>query len=380
MYRQKKIYIIYSFILTVVFLLYLSGGILKSNTTMSTFSSMEQLPQLKYNDDRMEILGFYTEPEPPLSGSYGIMQQHSGDLTYIAPFYYRIGDKSGRVEKWHGITDAQVKNVVDSAHKKNVRVLALVHNLLYGQSGVGRQVAHQVLQDAQSRGEFITSLLATVQSADFDGVNIDIEDINYSDRDNFSALVRETKKAFESYGLLVTVSVPPETGQLIPGSWARNFDYKEIGKWADRVAVMTYDEHGYVTSPGPVASTKWVDKVIKYTVSVIPQDKVLLGIPAYGFDWTVDKRSPRYLSYKLAMDVAGSNGVKPEFDQVGEVPYITYAANGEKHQVWFEDARSFKIKADLARKWGLRGLAIWRLGMEDPAIWKSIGRDFTVAK
>lgn len=87
-------------------------------------------------------------------------------------------------------------------------------------------------------------MLATVQSAGFDGVNIDIEDINYSDRDNFSALV------------------------------------------------MTYDEHGYVTGPGPVASAKWVDKVIKYTVSVIPQNKVLLGIPAYGFDWTVDKRSP----------------------------------------------------------------------------------------
>jgi len=331
----------------------------------------------------LEILGFYTGDEPGLSGSYSVLENHSENLTYIAPFYFRVSLNGGGIEKMQGIGDRDIRKLVEDAHGRDVQVMALVHNLLYGRPAseeAGKKTAHAVLADSAAREKFIEDMFKLVKKYDFDGINLDIEDIFPGDRDNMSALVRETKERFSSEGLLVTVCVPPESGDFVEGSWAVNFDYPEIGRWADRVVIMTYDEHGYSTGPGPVASVSWVQKVIRYSVSVIPSDKILLGIPAYGFDWTVDKPKPRYLSFKLASETAERAGIIPGFDNRGKVPYFEYKDGAEEHRVWYEDEKSFRAKAELASKWGLGGLAIWRLGMEDPAVWEYIDGDIEVQK
>lgn len=326
----------------------------------------------------LEMLGFYTEAEGQIPSSFSTLEANSDNFTFIAPFYYRLGDNNS--PELQGVGQDQVKMLIEYAHRRNVKVLALVHNLMYGIPGVGKEKAHDILKDSSSRKRFAGEITELVDSSGFDGVMLDIEDIRNEDKDNFSDLVREIKYNFSRSNLTLGVAVPPETGEFIEGSWAINFDYAAIGRWADRIIVMTYDEHGYSTLPGPVASREWVKRVVNYSISSIPKEKIMLGIPGYGFDWEEDKPGPRYLSHRLATDIARSEQVEPVFSQEKTVPVFRYIQNGKEHQVWFEDTRSFAVKVKIAEQYGLKGLALWRMGMEDPRIWSYIDENINVVK
>lgn len=325
-----------------------------------------------WQNQPLEVLGFYTGSEPGLPSSEYSMVNNSGNLTFIAPFFYRIKADGSDIEKWNDTTTGQIKNTIKLAHSKDIKVLALVHNLLYGSSKTGQQAAHRVLNNTAKRQRFVGQVLQLVKGSGYDGVNIDIENIYPQDGKNFSLFLKDLKTSFAKNDLLVTVSVPAKTRDSYPGQWGQHFDYKEISKWADRVVVMAYDEHGFSSGPGPIASTTWLEKVIRYSVSVIPRDRILLGVPAYGFDWSEDGKNPKYLSFKTALETAKSQNVEPVIDQTSKSPHFNYQVNQNNHHVWFENAASSKYKIQLAQRYGLQGIAIWRLGMEDPGIWKLI--------
>lgn len=332
-----------------------------------------QEPGIQYWQNKpLEILGFYTGAEPGLPSSESSMVTNSRNITFIAPFFFRIKADGSGIEKWNDTATGQIDAAVEQAHSKNIKVLALVHNLLYGKSGTGEQAAHEVLKNAKSRHRFIGQVLELVKSKGFDGVNIDIETILPHDGNNFSLLIRELKITFAKHDLLVTVCVPAKTRDSYPGQWGQPFDYKEIGNWADRVVVMAYDEHGYSSGPGPIASTPWLKNVIRYSVKVIPRDRILLGVPAYGFDWSDNDKKPAYLSFQKAIATAKAKNVVPEIDETFKAPHFNYQVNNENHQVWFENSISSKYKIELAQRNGLQGIAIWRLGMEDPGVWNYI--------
>lgn len=337
------------------------------------------IPDNPAKNNPMEIMAFYTEAEDPLPSSFSSLSSNAKNISYISPFYYKL-TSDGSLEKWDGVSQDKVDLLVSYARQRDVKVLALVHNLLYGEKNLGKKLAHKVLKNYDSREKFVNDTFDLVSKAGFDGVMLDIEDINYEDRDNFSALVKQMKQTFAPHDLTVAVSVPPETGALIPGSWAVNFDYKAIGRWADRVVIMAYDEHGYSTKPGPIASQDWVENVLDYSCSVISRDKIILGVPTYGFDWNAGKKAPKYLSFDLARKLANENGEVPVFNQTHGAPSFSYSKDGQKHETWYEDVNSFKVKAEIVEKRGLRGLAIWRLGMEDPEIWRYLDSEIQVRK
>lgn len=336
-------------------------------------------PNTPEKTNPMEIMGFYTEAEGPLPSSFSSLSSNAENISFIAPFYYKL-TRDGSLKKWAGVSQDQADLLISYSHQKDVKVLALVHNLLYGEKELGKKLAHKILKDDKSRQKFVNDTFSLVSEAGYDGVMLDIEDLNYEDRDKFSALVKQMKIRFSENGLMVAVSVPPESGKLTPGSWAANFDYKAIGKWADRVVIMAYDEHGYSTKPGPIASRDWVEKVLDYSCSVISRDKIILGVPTYGFEWKTGNKVPRYLSFDLASKLADENNEIPVFNQSFGAPGFSYTKGGQTHETWYEDVNSFKVKAEIAETWGLRGLAVWRLGMEDPAIWQYVDEEIEVKK
>jgi spore germination protein len=111
----------------------------------------------------------------------------------------------------------------------------------------------------------------------------------------------------------------------------------------------------------------WVEKVINYTLKSFHPKKVLLGIAAYGYDWSWGKG--KALQYNGIQNLIKSNKVAPKWHSVYKVPYFTYKSWGVTHQVWYENSYSTSYKADLVKKYGLKGVAVWRLGYEDPNIW-----------
>ncbi|MHB8171312.1 MAG: glycosyl hydrolase family 18 protein [Thermincolia bacterium] len=322
------------------------------------------------------VLGFYTNPEGPIPGSLAVAQTHSGSLSAIAPFWFRLDrGGQGKISSFDnlGFTPAQAREVIKDMKSRNVKVLVLVHNMLYGSSKVSKNLAAQMLATPESRKVFIDEAVKVVQDYGFDGINVDIEDINMADRDKFSSLIAEMSTRLKPSGYILTVSVPAKVKEDKNNTWSAPFDYAAIGRSADQVMIMSYDEHGYSSGPGPIASVGWVEAVIKYALTTMPANKIMLGVPAYGFDWTVGVKGPKYLSYDMAMNLAKQTKQTVLWDAVAKGPYFKYTgADGKSHEVRFENGQSTVAKLELVDKYDLRGIAVWRLGMEDPAVWQVI--------
>lgn len=121
--------------------------------------------------------------------------------------------------------------------------------------------------------------------------------------------------------------------------------------------------------PGPIASIGFVRSVLDYATTVIPPHKIKLGMAVYGYDWEVSQGMPRSLTYRQAVELAQRHGVTIVYDEEAQEPTFEYTINGNRHIVWFENARSFSAKLDLVFEYNLAGIAVWRLGQEDPRIW-----------
>jgi spore germination protein YaaH len=330
------------------------------------------------------VLGFYVDDEYIHPSSYDRMVKHSENISAVAPFWYRLSPANGsKLQEHHPQEDftVQEKNrIINKAHQQNMEVLMLIHNLLYGGKANGKELAKQMLATNESRKAFIDSVEANLKEFNYDGINMDIESIYVADRDRFSALIKELYERLSPEGYKVTVCVPAKTGDNPANTWSGPFDYREIAKYSDKVAIMTYDEHGYSSGPGPVASYNWVEEVMEYAVGEIPAEKILMGIPGYGFDWTAGKTGAGYISYSQAMSLSASRGASVQWDETARVPYFRYSENGQSHEVWFESRYSLEHKLDIAKEFDIGGIALWRIGLEDAGIWETIDKRIEAEK
>jgi spore germination protein len=147
---------------------------------------------------------------------------------------------------------------------------------------------------------------------------------------------------------------------------------------------MTY-EWGYTYSPPmAVAPLNEVRRVLQYAVSAIPRRKIFMGIPNYGYDWTLPYTAgtaARTISNTGAVDLAAREGAVIRFDPVAQAPFFNYYDdNGRRHEVWFEDARSILAKLTLANEFRVGGLSYWTIGRYFPQNWLVLSSVYNVRK
>jgi len=220
-------------------------------------------------------------------------------------------------------------------------------------------------------------MLAIARTYGLAGIDIDVENVPGDLRPYYTALVEEAAAALKPNGVQLTVSVPAKVWNDTTSNWGGAFDYAALGRAADQVAIMAYDEHTYGLVPGPVASLPWVERVVAYATTQIPAEKILLGIPAYGYDWVAGTRVvARGLSTGGAYNLAAQHGAAVQWDDAAQVPFFAYTQDGVAHVVYFENGRSTAAKLDVVTRYGLGGIAIWRLGLNEAAIWDEIAAAF----
>lgn len=346
-----------------------------------TKAMIAYLLQNQQNRQRI-VQGYFTRAEGPLPSSAPTLFKRGGSLTTVAPFWYQLAPQgNGRINLHAEVTRKEIDDLLRAAGEQNVKVLALVHNLVYNSSVNGREVAHRVLASKENRRALINNILQVIREYGLAGVEIDIENIYPQDRQLFNQFIRELAGALAGGNYYLSVALPARLDGQTGISWSDSFDYSTVGFLADQVVIMAYDEHGVFGGAGPIASLPWVEKVILSVLKEIPPAKVVLGIPAYGFDWSTGQPSPRYISYSLARETAAFYQIAIRWDEWAQVPFFTYTdENGACHEVYFENASSWAGKLDLVAKYNLRGVAIWRLGLEDPQGWEVLKSKFPVRK
>jgi len=303
-------------------------------------------------------------PNWDMSTGLKSMTDNPGTINELSPFWYELTPE-GTIKSANGTGNA---HVLDVARQQGQTVIPTIHNNFEGDR-VERQIG-----TIESRDRLVNEIVAMTNQNGYDGIDIDFEAVSPEYRGAFTGFVQVLGHKMHESGKLLSVTVMPKTSE--PGSpyGASSQDYAAIAASADRVRIMAYDNHYQGGDPGPVAPADWVDELLAFAVTVVPREKLVLGVPSYGYDWapTGGKTNGKAVTYEQAMSLANQHQRPIDFDGKAFSPVFTYDAGGVKHYVWFENATSLSVKLDLVNKYDIGGIAIWRLGREDPDSWDVI--------
>ena len=297
-------------------------------------------------------------------------------LTYLSVFSYGF-DRMGR------ILPQNADLLTRMARQYGVRPLLVLTTL--GEDGqFSGERAHQLFQDQAARGALIENLAQTIASQGFAGVDIDFEYIPPEDAAAYAAFVRDVRARLEPPGYTVLVALAPKTSAEQRGLLYEAHDYRALGEAANNVLLMTY-EWGYALSePMAVAPIDKVEQVVRFATSAIPPDKIFLGIPNYGYDWTLPyvcgQSRARTVGNVQAVEQAIQVGAPIQYDETAQSPHYNYWRDRAEHEVWFEDARSIRAKLALAGEYRLRGVSIWNIMRYFPQLWLVLNNLYEIEK
>ncbi|MBC9783116.1 glycoside hydrolase [Heliobacterium chlorum] len=313
----------------------------------------------EYRNDKV-ILGYYPVYYDGDKAAYNSLAMYGDSFNAISTFTYSV-DKQGN------LSGTAPTDGLALAKARGVKTYVLIHNL--DENGnFDQQLASTFLGSSQARKNAIDQLMSMLQSNGYDGVTVDIESVKASERANYSQFIEELKNALSPRGYKVIVSVPAKLFDDRTSAWGGAFDYTALANSADYLQIMTYDEHWPGGQAGPIASIDYVNRAIRYTLTAVPKEKVLLGIATYGYDWT--GKTTKAVDYYSVPQILSTFGITPWWDESSKTPWFTYwDGSGQKHEVWYENARSTGYKLDLVNQYDLAGVAIWRLGFEDKSFW-----------
>ena len=225
----------------------------------------------------------------------------------------------------------------------------------------------RILHNDIKRKNTIQSVLSQCIKNNFIGVNIDLEDVNEKSDEYLIRFVKELSEAFHSKGLLVSQDVSP---------FNTDYNVKELAKYNDYIFLMAYDEYSADGDPGPVASQRWIEAALDELAKRVPHQKIVLGLGAFGYDWSAKEGTDPAVTYQQALSRAGASGASVKFDNdTYNLSYSYLDDKNQQHQVYFTDAATQFNTMRFGAEYGVAGFALWRLGSEDGRLWKFYSRD-----
>ena len=280
-------------------------------------------------------------------------------LNVISPTWFKLSDNEGN------FTSFASADYVEKAHGMGLEVWALVENIEYKDS----IDMYQILSSTTTRRKLIDALVAEVQQYGIDGINVDFEQISMDCGEHYIEFIRELSVSCRKNGIVLSVD------NYVPTGYTDHYDRREQGIVADYVIIMGYDEH-YAGSPeaGSVASINYVENGIADTVSQVPANKVINAIPFYTRIWetTGSSISSQAVGMEMAEEYVAAHNIDVEWNEETCQNYGEYTSGDTLYQVWLEDEESIRVKLNIMEKYGIGGVAAWRLGFEKPEIWDEI--------
>ncbi len=300
-------------------------------------------------------------------------------LTYLTLFTYGFTPDGDLI----GIED---EDLIALARSYGVAPIMLLSTL--GEDGTfSNALAARLLRERELQGELIAEITDLLAEKRYAGIDVDFEYIPAQYAEAYAQFIADLRKALEpEYRVFVALAPkisPDQRGLLYEGH-----DYAALGQAADAALLMTY-EWGYTYGPPqPVAPIDRVREVVDYALTEITAAKLLLGIPNYGYDWTLPYVAGESMAQSLgnlaAVDLAWANKAAIEFDRRAQSPFFRYFVRRDgqpiEHVVHFEDARSIEAKLNLLREKKLRGTGVWNIMRFFPQLWVLINAHFSIRR
>ena len=298
------------------------------------------------------------------------------DLTYLSPFSYMFTPEGALIP----IDDTRL---IAAAYRKNVAPIMVLTNTRAA-GGFDSDLASTALNDMNVQTTLIENVANTLNEKSYYGLNIDFEYIPPRDREAYNAFLERIVARLRPIGYVLSTAVAPKISADQPGTLYEAHDYEAHGRLMDYVVIMTY-EWGYLYGPPmAVAPADQVERVLQYAVAAIPSEKILMGMPNYGYDWTlpfVQGTAARTISNVSAVRLAAETGSTIWFDQTAQAPFFNYtASDGARHEVWFEDARSVQARLRFVEAYNLGGVSYWTINQYFSQNWLVLNSMYTVRK
>ncbi|SNX54974.1 glycosyl hydrolase family 18 protein [Thermoanaerobacterium sp. RBIITD] len=310
----------------------------------------------------LNVVGFYVDTAG-YDNSYSSLVRYAKNIDTLSPLWLTVqGDGT--------VKDSTNPKALDFAKKNGLKVVPLVNVA---------DSKDSVLTDSKIKTETMNELISLLKKHNFDGYNIDFEFIphgtkNYvQDKDYLTAFIGTFRMMMKKEGKILDISVIPHY-QVSP-EISGIYDYHKLAPLVDHVTLMTYDRHNESSPPGPVSPAQWVEYNVKDALNEgFKPKQICLGVATYGYDWPANKTGGFSSPTKTILQKAKMKGVNIQWSNTYHEPYYTYydSTYGVKRQVWFENSTTMGEKIDVAKKYGIHGICIWRIGFETPSFWSVI--------
>jgi spore germination protein YaaH/peptidoglycan/xylan/chitin deacetylase (PgdA/CDA1 family) len=321
---------------------------------------------------RVAALGYIPQNYDPLRAAFYVkydstslasLQAHYHDLDLLIPEALHAVSSDGRLV---ADPDPKLAAWMQSIQSRGVElpVMSMVNNY-DGKDWLVPEMV-QMLAHPASRERLSTELGEFADAEHQPGIVVDFELVPKSSQPDFGRFIHDLATALHGRNLKLMVALPA-------ADWS--YDYKYLASQADAIIVMNYDFHWPSSAPGPIAPQDWFVKNIENMVKLVPPEKIVMGIANYGYDWPAKSKLVPHpvaqaVTFQQGVITAVESGSDIQFDPDTLNPRYSY--EDEKHQVhnvWMLDGVTAYNQLRAAERAGVRGTAVWRLGMEDPSIW-----------
>ena len=300
-------------------------------------------------------VGFYL---PWDAASRASTVAHAGALDILAPMSGALDSAAGTV-RWQPDPALPAALAAAKAKPRVFPVVSNAHDNVWDTAA-----ADGALTDPTAGDAFIAALATQAKAQNYGGYILDLESVSPRGVQAYPALLARLRTALKPLGkeLWVTATLSTDPAML-----------QQLAAAADAVVLMAYDQCWATGTPGPVAAQDWLETMLDAKLG--PREggadagRYIVALGAYGYDWPAGQPA-QVVSAPEAVQLATAEGQVIAREAPAANPHFAYAGpSGETHAVWYLDAAAFRTQRAAALARHARGVAIWRLGLEDPAVW-----------
>ncbi len=304
-------------------------------------------------------IGFFVNWD---DSSMSSLKQNLDSLDMVISEWLHLADDNGSLLEDDPNRQAQVTEYI-RLRRPDFPIMPLVNNW-NGKEWEGDKLSH-MLADPAARKRTIEQLVTYVERQHFAGISIDFENIAAKAQPNFQRFVTELYAVLNPRGLLLSVNVPADNPA---------FDYRNLARKVDYLILMVYDEHWSAGAPGPISSLPWFADVLHQRQRDVPAKKMIAAIGNYAYDWEAGHPAEERNFEEAVLTAKESEG-NISLDPVSLNPTFDYSDDDDHvHHVWMLDAVTAFNQLVIAASVRPRGVALWRLGSEDPTLWQVFGK------
>jgi peptidoglycan-N-acetylglucosamine deacetylase len=292
------------------------------------------------------LVAFYVPWEPAALAS---LKAHVGQIDVFSPMWASLVSPKGEI-RWEDDPEAHAVLAGAPRRPKVLPILSNAHDEVWD-----APAAEGVILDPAATEALAGNLTRQAKVDRLAGVVVDFENLTPRATAGYSAFLGRLRERLRAAGIEVWTTTTLTNEDGLP----------DLAASADAVVLMAYDQCWASSTPGPIASDAWLKANLAAKIAGGDPGRYIVALAGYGYDWPAGRRATAVSAPKAAgLAAANRQPIEPLPN-----PHFSYQAGGVRHEVWWLSGADFARQRALAQASAVRGVALWRMGLEDPAVW-----------